>query len=119
MTSSRGFILRLHIGERDRFQGRPLHAEILDRCRAEGVEQVCVYRGIEGYGASTRVHRPGLFGRSQDAPIVVTLLADAEQRARLEQALAQIVDEGLVAVSEAEILRLTRPAPATEDPAAC
>ncbi len=103
--------LRIHIGENDRYAGRPLHAEIVDRCRAAGVELAVVYRGIEGYGASTRIHRRGFWGRSQDAPIVVTILASAAQAAVLQPQLDEIVDEGLIASSAAEA-RIFGPGPA-------
>jgi PII-like signaling protein len=94
-------LLRIHIGEDDHYAGRPLHAEIVDRCRAAGVELAVVYRGIEGFGASTRIHRRGFWGRSQDAPIVVTILATAAQAATLQPQLSEIVDEGLIATSAA------------------
>ncbi|HUX66570.1 MAG TPA: DUF190 domain-containing protein [Terriglobales bacterium] len=104
-TTSPGLLLRLHIGEDDRHQGRPLWQEILERCRAAGVEQASVYRGIEGYGASSRIHRPGLLGRTQDAPLVVTIIAAAEPMAALRPALEAMVGGGLIAVSRVELIR--------------
>lgn len=103
-----GQLLRIHIGENDRYQGRPLYAEILQRCLAAGIELAVVQRGIEGFGASTRVHRPGMFGRSTDAPIVVTAL-DTEARIQaLLPVLNGIVDEGLIAISSVELVRYPR-----------
>jgi uncharacterized protein len=104
-TEGSAQFLRIHIGENDRYQGRPLHQEILARCRACGAEQASVYRGIEGYGASTLIHRPHWFSRSKDAPIVVTILADTAAMERLRPQLEEIVDEGLIALSAAEIIR--------------
>ncbi|MGH9416794.1 MAG: DUF190 domain-containing protein [Terriglobales bacterium] len=111
-TEDKGRLLRIHIGEKDRYQGRPLHEEILARCRGVDVATACVYRGVEGYGASSMVHRAGLFGRSSDAPIVVTIIATIEQAARLGPALAEIVDEGLIAIADVEVMRYSEaPAP--------
>jgi len=98
-------LIRIYIGESDRHAARPLYEEIVAQCQEAGVEHAMVYRGIEGYGASTLIHRPGLFGRSRDAPIVITVIASSEQAARLQPALEAIVDEGLIAISEAEIIR--------------
>lgn len=103
-TKSRARLLRVHIGENDRYQGRPLHEEILARCRDLDVLHACVYRGVEGYGASSMVHRPGLFGRTQDAPIVVTIVVTEEQAERLGPVLAAIVGEGLIASSMADVI---------------
>jgi len=98
-------LMRIHIGADDRFQGRTLYMEILDRCRQANIEMVTVYRGIAGYGASTRIHRPGLLGRSKDAPIVVTVLDTVEKIQGLLPMLNDIVDEGLIAISKAEVIR--------------
>ncbi|MGH9394030.1 MAG: DUF190 domain-containing protein [Terriglobales bacterium] len=99
-------LLRLHIGEDDRRGGRPLYELVLELCRQAEVAQASVYRGIEGYGASSIIHRPHLFGRSQDAPITVTIVATPEQAVALEPQLAALVAEGLVATSRAEMIRL-------------
>ena len=104
-TTAPALLLRLHFGEDDRYQGRPLYQEILERCRQAGVEQASVYRGIEGYGASSLIHRPGLFGRTQDAPLVVTIVAEAGPMAALRPALEAILDGGLIAVSTVELIR--------------
>ena len=102
-------LMRIHIGEDDRFQGHTLYAEILNRCRQAGIEMVTVYRGIEGYGASTRIHRRGLLGRSKDAPIVITAVATEEKIQALLPMLNEIVDEGLIAISSAELIRFGSP----------
>ncbi|MGH9487026.1 MAG: DUF190 domain-containing protein [Terriglobales bacterium] len=112
MTRTAGRLLRVHMGENDRYRGRPLHEEVVARCRAAGADMAVVYRGVEGYGASTLVRRRGLFGRSSDAPIVVTILAVEEAMQALEPALDEIVDEGLIAASTIEIIRFERRDPA-------
>lgn len=100
-----GKLMRIHIGENDRFRKRKLYEEIVDRCRQADLDLVAVYRGIEGYGASSRIHRPGMFGRSKDAPIVVTIVGSEEKILSLAGMLDELVDEGLIALSSAEIIR--------------
>ena len=98
-------LIRIHLGENDRYQGRPLYAEILQRCLRAEIGLAVVYRGFEGFGASTRVHRPGMFGRSTDAPIVVTAIDTQAKIQALLPALDEIVDEGLIAISTVEVKR--------------
>ena len=106
MTSQRGgHLLRVHIGENDRYGDRPLYEEILRRCQSAGARLAIVYRGVEGYGASTLIHRPGWFGRSSDAPIVVTVAAQDDVWPRLRPLLEDIVEEGLLAISTVEMIQ--------------
>ncbi|MHB8735252.1 MAG: DUF190 domain-containing protein [Terriglobales bacterium] len=103
-------MVRLHFGENDLYAGRPLYEAVVAACRDEGIAGVTVYRGIEGFGASTLLHRPSLFGRSADAPIVVTLV-DVEEKVQhllphLKALFDGSLDGGLIAISEVEMLRL-------------
>lgn len=98
-------LMRIHISADDRFQGHTLYMEILNRCRQADIELVTVYRGTAGFGASTRIHRPGLLGRSKDAPIVVTAMDTEEKIRSLLPILNGVVDEGLIAISKAEVIR--------------
>lgn len=50
-------MIRVHFGDDDRWQGKPLHEAIVEAARREDLAGATVYRGIEGYGASSRIHR--------------------------------------------------------------
>lgn len=104
MTSAPGQLMRIHIGEDDTWQGRPLYQEIVDRCRQAGASGATVYRAIEGYGGGSFIRRPH-FLHSADLPIVVTIIDSAEKLAELRPLLDEIVDEGLIALSAVEVLR--------------
>jgi hypothetical protein len=107
---SRARMLRIHFGEDDKWQGKALHAAILQTCEELGIASAVVYRGIEGYGASARLRHASHWKFSKDAPIVVTVIDSEEQIARLLPHLDEMVVEGLVAASSVEVIRLSRSA---------
>jgi PII-like signaling protein len=106
MTAEPAQLVRIHLGEHDQRDGRPLYEVILERCRSAGMAGATVYRGIEGYGASSLIHRPHLFGRSSDAPIVVTIVDSAAKVQAFLPVLDELLDEGLIAISNVEMLRV-------------
>jgi uncharacterized protein len=107
MTAIDGPALRLtiFIGESDRWHHRPLYTEIVHRAHSAGLAGASVLRGIEGYGASSRIHTNRLLSLSEDLPIVVVIV-DAEERVRafLPQ-LDELVTEGLVTLDPVEVVR--------------
>jgi PII-like signaling protein len=109
MTTTRltGKALRVTIltGENDTWHHRPLYAEIVHRARAAGLAGATVFRGIEGFGASSLIHTSRLLSLSEDLPIAVVIV-DAEPRVRefLPQ-LDELVEEGLVILDEVEVIR--------------
>ena len=101
-------LVRIHFGENDKFQGKPLYEAIVNKCRELEIAGATVYRGIEGYGASTRIHRAHGFGFSSDAPIVVTIVDTEENIRQLLPYLEEMLGEGLLAVSDVEVIRYKR-----------
>jgi uncharacterized protein len=97
--------LTIFIGEDDTWHHKPLYHEIVRRARAAGLAGASVLRGIEGYGASSRVHTTRLLSLSQDLPIAVVIV-DQEDRIRdfLPQ-LDELVAEGLVIVDPVDVIR--------------
>jgi uncharacterized protein len=98
-------MLRIHFGERDKWQGKPLHEAIVAKCRELGMAGATVYRGIEGYGASTRIHHASFWTFSKDAPIMLTIIDTQEQIEKLVPHLDEMVGEGLIAMSDVEVIR--------------
>lgn len=101
-------LLRVHFGEADKWQGRPLHEAIVSKCVELGMAGATVYRGIEGYGASTRIRHRSHWTFSKDAPIVLTVIDTEEQIEKLIPYLDAMVEEGLVALSRVEVIRYSR-----------
>lgn len=101
-------MLRIHFGEDDRWQGKPLHEAIFTKCKELGIATVAVYRGIEGYGTSTRIHRASLWSLSKDAPMMVSVIDTEDQINNLIPHLDTMVTEGLIATSNVEVIRYFR-----------
>jgi len=104
-----GTMLRIYFGEDDKWQSKPLHEAIVAKCQELGLAGVTVYRGIEGYGGSTRIHRVSHWKFSKDAPITLTIIDRTEQIDKLLPHLDAMVGEGLIAMSGVEVIRYSRP----------
>src|SRR5262252_6392879 len=81
-------LLRLHITERDRFQGKPLYEAIVEKCRELKIAGATVFRGLEGYGDTAEIHRRHLL--VHDEPIVVLIVDSEENVQRLLPALEEM-----------------------------
>jgi uncharacterized protein len=97
-------MLRIHFGEDDKWHGKPLYEAIVAKCRELDIAGATVFRGIEGYGASTLIHKRHLL-RSSDRPIMVSVVDTEENVKKLLPALDEMVDQGLIAMSEVEVVR--------------
>lgn len=97
--------LTIFVSEDDRWHHRPLYTEIVHRAHAAGLAGASVLRGIEGYGASSRIHTSRLLSLSEDLPVAV-IIVDAEEKVRgfLPQ-LDELVSEGLVTIDPVEVIR--------------
>jgi PII-like signaling protein len=98
-------LLRLHISESDRFEGKSLHEAILDRCMEIGIAGATVFRGLEGYGETAEIHRRRLM--RNDQPIVVVIIDEPEAILRLLPIIESMMATGLVAISEVTTIRVS------------
>jgi uncharacterized protein len=98
-------MLRIHFGEDDKWNNKPLYEAIVMKCRELDIAGATVFRGIEGYGASSLIHKEHLFRLSSDRPIMVSVIDTDEKIRFLLPALEEMVDEGLIAMSEVEVIR--------------
>jgi hypothetical protein len=101
-------MLRIHFGENDRWQGKPLHEAILAKCMELGIAQAVVFRGIEGYGSASRIRHASHWPHSKDAPIQMSIIDTEAQIGKLTPSLDAMVEEGLVAMSTVEVVRYSR-----------
>jgi PII-like signaling protein len=97
-------MLRIHFGEDDRWRGKPLYQAIVEKCRELDIAGATVFRGIEGYGASTLIHRSHMLW-SSDRPIMVSVVDTEQNIQKLLPALDEMVGEGLIAMSEVEVIK--------------
>jgi uncharacterized protein len=97
--------LTVYIGEDDRWHHRPLYTEIVHRAHAAGLAGASVFRGVEGFGASSRIHTTRLLSLSEDLPVAVVIV-DTEERVRgFLPELTELVTEGLVIIDPVEVVR--------------
>jgi len=99
-------ILRIHISESDRHQGKALHEAIVAKCRELKIAGATVFRGLEGYGETAEMHKAHLV--RSDRPIVITVIDTAENIERLVQAAAEMMDTGLMAASDVQMIRVEK-----------
>ena len=105
-----GKLLRIFIGESDTWHGRPLYEAIVARVREEGLAGATVLRGIEGFGAHSRIHSSRILRLSEDLPIVVEIVDTAENVDRVLPLLDEMVSEGMVTLERVEVIAYRAPA---------
>jgi hypothetical protein len=106
MTRLTGSALRVtvFIGENDTWHHKPLYSEIVHRVHRAGLAGASVFRGIEGFGASSLVHTSRLLSLSEDLPVAIVIVDNEELvRAFLPQ-LDELVSEGLVILDDCEVI---------------
>ncbi len=99
-------MMRIHFGDDDRWEGRPLHDALVEEARRQDLAGATVYRGIEGYGASSRIHRKRLL-TSSDLPVMVCIIDTAAKIEAFLPTVERMVGEGLIAISDVEVIRYT------------
>ena len=100
-------LLRLHFGESDRYNGKPLYEAIVNRCKELKIAGATVFRGLEGYGETAEIHRHHLIRKDQ--PIVVTIVDSPENLGRLIPEVEEMMDTGMIATSDVEYMRIEKP----------
>jgi PII-like signaling protein len=100
-------MMRIYIGENDKWNGRPLYEAIVDGLRAHDIAGVTVYRGILGYGANRRIHKDATLSLSHDRPIVMSVVETEEKLRAFMPILDEMVQQGVVVLSDADVIKYT------------
>src|SRR5215471_18944787 len=98
-------LVRIFIGESDRWRHQPLSLALLERLRKEGFAGATVFQGVAGFGARSVLHTAHLLRLSEDLPVVIEVVDSAEQIERLVPILDEMVAEGLVTLENARVLK--------------
>lgn len=99
-----GKLLRIFIGESDRWHGRSLAEAIVLMLREEGLAGATVIRGIEGFGAASRIHSAHILRLSEDLPIMIEVIDREDRIQKVLPKLDQMVTEGLVCLVDVNIV---------------
>ena len=100
-------MMRIYIGENDKWNGKPLYEEIVRGLRAHDIAGVTVYRGILGYGANRRIHKDAALKLSHDRPILLSVVDAQEKLRAFMPMLDQMVQQGLVVLSDVDVVKYT------------
>jgi len=98
-------LMRIHIGEDDRWNDKPLYKMLVEAMRANDLAGATVYRGILGYGAHRRVHRDKPFHLSHDASIMISVVETEEKLRSFLPILERMVQEGLIVLSDVDVVK--------------
>jgi PII-like signaling protein len=107
-------LLRVFLGEADRWHDEPLYDAIVKRLRMMEIAGATVYRGILGYGAKGHEHKASFFHPMRDLPIMLSVIDTAEKISAAAEAVEDMLEDGLIVISDAEIVRLERSSQAME-----
>ena len=97
-------LLRIHIGEQDVFDGKPLYEAIVAKCQETGIAGATVIPGIEGNGDS----QPDEHLLHDERPVLISSVDTAENQALLVPEVEQMIGKGLIAMSDVKVIRVEK-----------
>jgi uncharacterized protein len=103
MLPEEGHLLRIFVGESDKREGMPLYAWIVRKAREQGLAGATVLRGVEGFGAHSRLHTAKILRLSEDLPIVVEIVDTREKIETFLPVIDESIPEGLATLEEVQI----------------
>ncbi len=103
MLPKDGQLLRVFIGESDRTDGKSLYEWIVRKAREAGMAGVTVLRGLEGFGAHSRMHTAKILRLSQDLPIVIEIVDAPEKIEAFIPTIEGAIKEGLMTVENVQV----------------
>jgi PII-like signaling protein len=97
-------LMRIHIGESDKWRGKPLYQAIVEMLRKDGFSGVTVLRGVGGYGGSSIYHTDKILRLSQDLPIILEVIEDVERIENILPRLDEMVEGGLITLEKVRVI---------------
>ena len=97
-------LLRIFIGEADKFEGKPLFEAIVQAARQQELAGATVLRGLLGFGAHSRVHSAKILRLSEDLPMVIEIVDTPEKIEAFLPELDHMMDEGLVTLEKVNVI---------------
>jgi PII-like signaling protein len=103
--SSQARRLRIYIGESDRWKRKPLFHAIVEKAKELDLAGASVFRGLEGYGANSRIHTAKILDLSDDLPVLVEIVDSQEYIDKLLPYLDEMITEGMVTIDDIEVIK--------------
>jgi len=100
--------MRVFLGEADRWHDEPLYEAIVKRLRMMEIAGATVYRGILGYGAKGHQHKRSFFHPMRDLPVMISVVDSQEKIAAAAEAIERMLQDGLIVLSDVDMVRLVR-----------
>ena len=97
-------LLRIFIGEADKYQGKPLYEAIVMLAREKGLAGATVVKGVMGFGADSRMHTAKILRLSEDLPMVIEIVDKPERIAEFLPELDKMIKEGLVTLEDIKVI---------------
>ena len=97
-------LLRIFIGEADKFEGKPLYEVIANLAHQKGMAGATVIRGLMGFGAHSRMHTAKILRLSEDLPIIIEIVDEPEKIEALLPELDKMISEGLVTLEKIRVI---------------
>ena len=97
-------LVRIFIGESDRYHGRPLHEAVVQKAREMGMAGATVVHGVMGFGAHSRMHSARILRLSEDLPIIIEIVDKPERIEALLPELDEMIGEGLVTLENVKVI---------------
>ncbi len=107
-------LMRIYMGESDKWQGEPLYEAIVQRLRMMDIAGATVYRGILGYGVKGHTHKSGILPFSRDLPIMISVVDSEEKLATVMTEIESMMQDGIIVLSDVDMIRLVNSLPAAE-----
>ena len=99
-------LMRIFLGEADRWHDEPLYEAIVKQLRMMDVAGATVYRGILGYGAKGHTHKQSFFHVARDLPVMISVVETDDKLRQASEAVEAMLQDGLIVISEVDIVRL-------------
>jgi len=114
-TTAAARLMRIFLGEADKWHGEPLYDAIVKKLRMEDIAGATVYKGILGYGAKGHTHKgQSFFHHAHDSPVMISIIDSAPKIKQAVEIIEGMLQDGLVVISDVEIIRLAHPSPPME-----
>jgi hypothetical protein len=104
-SEDRGWLLRIFVGESDKWHGRPLYEAIVTKARELHLAGATVLRGAMGFGAHSRLHTAKILRLSEDLPIVIEIVDRRERIDELLEHIDEMIAEGLVTLEQVYLIK--------------